>query len=153
MSEKLIIYIVLGISLLLGFWIYKLEERLKKLTRGNKYESIEKTLGSIEEDLQKFGVFKKDIEEYLKNVEKRLGRSIQGVHIESFNAFNGLDSGGQSFATALLNENGDGVIISTLHSRDRVNIFSKQIKNFKSDTKLTEEEELALTKARKSCNF
>jgi hypothetical protein len=46
-----------------------------------------------------------------------------------FKAFDGMKSGGtNSFSLALLNEEGDGVILSTLHSRERVNVYSKEIK-------------------------
>lgn len=154
MSETHIIYTILAFSLLLSItWLIRVEKKLRNLTRGHDYKSVDETLKSIEKDLQNHNLFKGEIEEYLKNVEKRLQRSIQGFHNESFNAFNGLESGGTSFALAFLNENGDGIIVSTLHGRDRINIFSKQISNFKSDVKLSEEEEIALTKAKKSCTF
>lgn len=154
MSEILIIYTILGISLLIVIiWNLRLEKRIKNLTRGKLNGSIEETIGSIEKDLKKLGEFKGEIETYLKGVEKRLSRSIQAVGNENFNAFTGLDSGGNSFALAFLNEKGDGIIISTLHRRDRVSIFSKQITAFKPQVELSEEEQTALTKARKSCNF
>jgi hypothetical protein len=72
----------------------------------------------------------------------------------SFKAFQGLDSGGhQSFASAFLDENGNGLIISTLHSRDRVNVFAKEIKQFSAAVSLTEEEKTALTQAKESCKL
>lgn len=56
----------------------------------------------------------------------------------------------QSFATALLNEHGDGVVISTLYSRERTSVFAKPIKKFDSEYELTPEETQALTEARLS---
>jgi len=107
---------------------------------------------TIQKDLDKFAVFRKEIEAYLTNIEKRLGTCIRGVQNISFNAFQGLDSGGRSFASAFLDEKGDGVIISSLHARERVSIFAKQIKRYKSEVELSEEEKMALTKARESCS-
>jgi hypothetical protein len=52
-----------------------------------------------------------------------------------------------------LNEKGDGAILSTLHSRDRVNVYSKEIQGFKSPVMLTEEEVQALTKAQNSLSL
>ena len=123
------------------------------MTRGNG-DSIESALISIEKELNNLGIFKTDMEKYLREVENRLKKNIKGVQSVNFRAFDGMDSGGgQSFAITLLNEEGDGVIISTLHARDRVNVFSKPILKFKSDLKLSDEEQAALTKAIKSCKL
>lgn len=155
--QEMIIYIVAGMALILAFlfiWIIKIDSRIKNLTRGQNNLNIETAIKSIENDLKNFGLFKNDIEKYLNQVEKRLKKSIQGVKTINFKAFQGLDSGGhQSFATAFLNEHGDGIIISTLHSRDRVNVFAKEIKNFNSILTLTSEEKEALTQAQESCKL
>ncbi|MCB9806215.1 DUF4446 family protein [Candidatus Nomurabacteria bacterium] len=141
-------YILLVLLIILFAWIIRLEIRIKKLTRGEKGGSIEDALKSIEKDIRGFDSFRSDVESYLKKVEQRLSRSIQGLKNINFKAFSGLDSGGhQSFAIALLNEKGDGLILSTLHSRDRVNVFSKEIKNFRASVSLTDEEKEALEKA------
>lgn len=153
----MIIYIVAGISLIVAgllIWFIRIESKIKTLTRGQNGFNIESTLKAIEKDLSELGIFKSDLEKYLSQVEKRLKKSIQGLSTINFKAFQGLDSGGhQSFATAFLNENGDGLIISTLHSRDRVNVFAKEIKQFNSSLTLTEEEKEALTQAKESCKL
>ena len=155
--EEMIIYIIAGILILVAIlilWIVRLELKLKTLTRGQNGFNIENTLKSIKSDLNNLFLFKDDLEKYLKKVEIRLKRSVQGVSILSFKAFQGLDSGGhQSFASAFLDENGNGLIISTLHSRDRVNVFAKEIKQFSSAVSLTEEEKTALTQAKESCKL
>jgi hypothetical protein len=97
--------------------------------------------------------FKRELELYLQTVEKRLSKSIQGVENINFNAFKGSETGGKSFATAFLNEKGDGVIISSLYARERISIFSKQVKGFKPEVDLSEEEKTALTKAKESCSL
>lgn len=149
----IITYIALGCLLILIGLIIRLEIKIKRLTRG-KGMSIEDAIISIEKDLKDFGVFRNDLQKYLDAVERRLKRSIQGVHALNFKAFDGMDSGGgQSFAIALLDEKGDGAIISTIHSRDRVNVFSKPISNFSPTVTLSDEEMLALTKATESCKL
>lgn len=152
-----IIYIIAGMLVLISgliIWIVRIESRLKTLTRGQNGFNIESTLKSIESDLNNLFLFKGDMEKYLKTVEIRLRRSVQGLSTVSFKAFQGLDSGGhQSFASAFLDENGNGLIISTLHSRDRVNVFAKEIKQFSAAVSLTEEEKTALTQAKESCKL
>lgn len=154
-SYDILVIITLGISLLLLIVIifsFRLAFRLKKLVRGNSKNSIEDALKTIEEDLVFLQQFKGETENYLRTVEKRLRKSIRGVSNVHFSAFDGLNSGGnQSFATTLLNEEGSGFVLSTLHSRDRVNVFSKPIKDFESKLQLTKEEQEALTRAIESC--
>lgn len=156
-SQDAVIYIIVGLLVVISgliIWIVRIESKLKTLTRGQNGFNIESTLKSIEADLNTLFAFKGDIEKYLKTVEMRLRKSIQGLSTVSFKAFQGLDSGGhQSFASAFLDENGNGLIISTLHSRDRVNVFAKEIKQFNASVSLTEEEKKALTQARESCKL
>lgn len=151
---NIIVYVLAILVLILLGWNIHLSWRLKRLSHNKNGGSIEDGLKCIKSDLKELNKFQIDVEKYLEQLEKRVSRSIHGAHNISFNAFKGMDSGGrQSFATALLNEHGDGVIISTLHARDRVNVFAKEIKDFKSIRELSEEEKLALTKAKESCKL
>ena len=141
------------ISILLVIWIIRLEVRIKKLMRGKSGFTLEDSFISMQNDIDNITKFRVDLEKYLKVIEKRISKSIQGVHNYNFSAFKGMESGGKSFATAFLNENGDGVILSSLQARERISIFAKQVKGFKPELELTEEENIALTKARESCNL
>lgn len=147
----IITFIVLII--LLVIWIIRLEVRIKRLMRGKSGFNLENSFVDMQKDIDTLIKFRVELERYLKMIEKRVSKSIQGVHNMNFNAFKGMESGGKSFATAFLNENGDGVILSSLHARDRVSIFAKQVKSFKPEIDLTEEETVALTKAREYCNL
>jgi hypothetical protein len=57
--------------------------------------------------------------------------------------------GNQSFATVFLNENGDGAVMSSLFTRDRVSVFSKSLKNFISEHGMSDEEKEALIQAKR----
>lgn len=155
--QEIIMYTVAAlvvVVIVLVIFLIRTEIRLKRLSRGQGKFNLEDTIKSIENDLEDLGVFRSDMKDYLTSVEKRLKRSVQGVSNVSFSAFQGLDSGGnQSFATAFLNEEGNGIILSTLHARDRVNVFAKEIKAFNCELTLTDEEKSALTQAKKSCKL
>jgi len=65
-----------------------------------------------------------------------------------FNPFKGNGSGGnQSFSTAFVNEEGDGVVISSLYSREHISVFAKPIKKMSSEYEMTKEEKDSLEKA------
>ncbi len=148
------LYVLIGVLvfvIILLAWNVRLQIRISRLLQGKDARSLEDSFVVMRKDLNNLATFKVELEEYLKKVETRIGQSIRGVEAINFNAFAGAESGGKSFAVALLNGNGDGVILSSLHTRDRVNVFTKKISGFKSEVNLSEEENLALTNAQKSC--
>ncbi len=150
--DPLILIYVLGaiIILLLGF-ILRLEIKLRRLSAGKNGKSLEDTILEAHKAIGDLHEFRKDSIEYFKDVEKRLSRSIQAVETIRFNPFKGTGEGGsQSFCTTFSNERGDGVVISSLYSRDRVSIFSKPLQKFESTFELTPEEAETLETARKN---
>ncbi len=122
-----------------------LEIRLKKLFRGSKPEGLENLLMNINTEFKGLDKTQKEMEEYLRRVENRLKSTVQNIRIIRFNPFN--DSGSnQSFTISLLNEDGNGAVITGLHSREKVNVYAKPITNFQSEHKLTAEEEEVIKK-------
>jgi len=151
-----LVYILSGFSLiliLLLILVIRVQIKTKKLMGGKSGRSLEQSFISMQKEISDLQNSKGDIENYLKKVEKRLSTSIRGFDNVTFDAFSGMASGGKSFATTFVNEKGDGIIISCLNARDHMRIFSKKIKNFKSDVELTEEESASLTKAKESCSL
>ncbi|MBI5078183.1 MAG: DUF4446 family protein [Candidatus Yonathbacteria bacterium] len=136
------------ITIALIVWVFVLERRLKKLLVGKNAVSLEQTIVALGENIRALEKFQANTTDYLIDAEKRIKRSIQGVETIRFNAFRGNGEGGnQSFAIALLSENGDGTVISSLFARDRMSIFAKPVKNFTSEFEMTEEERDAIRRA------
>ena len=72
--------------------------------------------------------------------------SIQKVGVVRFNPF--ADTGGdQSFAVALLDAEGNGVVLSSLHGRADTRIFAKAVQAGRSKHALSDEEQDAIRKA------
>ncbi|MEN9622255.1 MAG: hypothetical protein RLZZ67_689 [Candidatus Parcubacteria bacterium] len=129
--------------------LFFLRLKIKKLLRGEKNENLGESIASISTDIKNLEEFRGDMEKYLIGIEKRMRRSCQATETIRFNAFRGDGVGGnQSFATAFLNEDGDGSILSSLYSRDRVSIFAKPIVKFNSEIELSEEERRAVSLAK-----
>lgn len=145
-----ILFIACGILILTLFiWIINLQGKVKKLLIGSGAKNLDESLSNISGELKDFASFRTELENYLQTVEERLRKSIQGVHTLRYNPFQGTGEGGnQSFVTAFVNEHGDGVVLSSLYSRDRVSIYSKSVSGFKSEFELTKEEEEAIEKAK-----
>jgi hypothetical protein len=146
----LFIYILGVVTLLLVIWLVRFEVKIRRLLRGKDGKSLEEVIVDAQKSIANLREFQSDSIEYFKNVESRLRRSVQAVEMIRFNPFKGNgDGGNQSFCTAFLSEKGDGAIISSLYSRDRVSIFSKPLENFESSFELTEEENEVMESAKK----
>ncbi|OHA21401.1 MAG: hypothetical protein A2849_00215 [Candidatus Taylorbacteria bacterium RIFCSPHIGHO2_01_FULL_51_15] len=125
------------------------EWKVYRLLKGKSGKSLEEVIIRNASDIEKFRKFRKELEVYLESVEKRLCKSVRGIGTVRFNPFKGTGEGGnQSFATAFLDEKENGVILSTLYTRERVGIYAKPLKNGKSEYELTEEEKHALREAK-----
>lgn len=134
-------YGLVAIVVILVGWIIRLEVKIKKLLIGKDAKSLEDSIVNTKENLEKLNLFQRESSLYFKNIEKRLHRSLQAIETIRFNPFKGTGEGGnQSFSTAFVSEDGDGVVLSSLYSRDRVSVFSKPLKKFESNFELTEEE-------------
>lgn len=81
-----------------------------------------------------------------RELEAMSRRTIQKVGVVRFNPF--PDTGGdQSFAIALLDSLGSGVVLSSLHSRTETRLFAKQLASGRSRHQLSDEEQEAIRKA------
>ncbi|MEK7069246.1 MAG: DUF4446 family protein [Patescibacteria group bacterium] len=138
--------LALILALIYGFWMINTEKRLKRFFIGKKGKDLEDTLINLEENIEKLKKAKENAEKELTLINAKLKKSIRGLETIRFNPFPDQGSN-QSFAIGMLNEDGDGVVLSSLYSRDRMSIFAKPIKNNKSEYELSVEEKEALKKA------
>jgi hypothetical protein len=79
-------------------------------------------------------------------LERLAQRNLQKVGVVRFNPF--ADTGGdQSFAIAILDADGNGLVLSSLHGRTDTRVFAKQVHGGRSKHALSEEEQDAIRKA------
>jgi hypothetical protein len=125
-----------------------IEIRLKKIFSGFKAKNAEILISEVTKKTKELEENKKKIDDQLSIIEKRLDQSIRNIETVRFNPFPEV-GGNQSFAISLLNEEGNGVVISSLYARDRMSLFAKPIKDGKSEFELTKEEKSVLKKTLK----
>ena len=70
-------------------------------------------------------------------------RAVQRVGLVRYNPFEET-GGNQSFALAMTDANGDGVVISSLHARAGTRLYAKAVAAGRSDAALSAEEAEAL---------
>ena len=146
MNPSIIAISILGLALLiLVVWVITLERRISKLLSGKNGASLEDAIGTNATNIQKLFVAQEKTDTTLDLHDKRINTKMNTAKTLRFNPFAGTGSGGnQSFATALLDEQGDGVVLSTLYAREKMSIFAKPVKNRASEFELTEEEQSVL---------
>jgi len=147
-KPEIIFLVLIGVIVLIGIiWAVRTEKRLKRFFSGKKGKDLEQNIIILEENISKLQSAKENIEKELVEVNKKLKKSVRGLETIRFNPFPDQGSN-QSFAVGMINENGDGVVLSSLYSRERMSIFAKPVKNGKSEYELTAEEKEVLKKAK-----
>ena len=135
--------VLLGAVVVLARRIARLDGRIATLTRGGDGTSLESTLQG---HVDKVATLTRGVDELASRsamLERVQRRAIQRVGLVRFNPFE--DTGGnQSFALALLDQHGDGLVISSLHARTGTRVYGKAIAGGKSEAALSDEEAEAL---------
>ena len=94
-NPLLLSVIILGIvTVALLVLVIIMHVKLRRFLVGIDSKHIGDSLTSVSEDLKNLQIFRKELEEYLTTVEKRLKKSIQTVKTVRFNPFKGTGGGG-----------------------------------------------------------
>ena len=86
------------------------------------------------------------VDRLARRLEKAAYFSLQHMGVVRFNPFH--DTGGdQSFAIALVDGHGNGLVLSSLHGRDATRVYAKPLQKWESTYSLTDEEKQAIALA------
>ncbi|MFZ3301863.1 MAG: DUF4446 family protein [Microgenomates group bacterium] len=125
-----IIATVLSVLTILSLvWLYGIFKDLVKISKQKDFINNTKEIKEIKSEFEIF-----------KNLSKA---NIQKVGLIKFNPFN--ETGGDhSFSLALLDGHKNGIIITSLHTRERTRLYIKDVSSGKSKIELSSEEQKAL---------
>jgi len=151
LQNQIVFWVTLGlitINIALFAWLLVWRLKLKALLKGKKGQDLEKIITQQERDLARL---KDKLERIIKEVgviEKHAFDSIQKVGMVRFNPFKEASSN-QSFSIAFLNHRENGIVLSSLASREGTRLYTKQIVGGRSIHNLSEEESKAIKEALK----
>jgi len=129
-SENWPVYLLIALNALLLAWLGWQEARVKKLLRGKGARDLENSITTLMQEVDALKAL---------DLDARVKKGVAFLETKRFNAF--ADAGGnQSFASAFLDEEGSGVIISSLYTREKCTVFAKPITRYASLYTLTDEE-------------
>ena len=130
--------LALALFIVLIYAMY-LDRKIHRFTRGQTGASLEDIIKSCVDSVSKIEERNELISKHALTLDERVSHFIRNAQTLRYKAFDANGSN-QSFSIAFHNEKGNGVIISSLHSRDRMSTFAKPITNYESTYELTEEE-------------
>jgi hypothetical protein len=145
---SVLVLVGLGLSLLAVFMV--LPRGLRERTRSRSQIPIDKRLEILVDAQAKAIQRLEGAVRQLALGERRLGElaeaSVRRVAVVRFDAFE--DMGGRlSFAAALLDGNGDGVVITSINGRQDSRCYAKRVTNGTSAHNLSDEERQAIEQA------
>jgi Protein of unknown function (DUF4446) len=145
--EAALLALLVGIVIWLAIRLGRAEKAYRTLTAGTSAGNLEAVLKDHVLQVRQAMERVTELAELTHQLE-RAGRShIQHLGVLRFNPFR--DSGGdQSFAVALADQDGHGVVISSLHGRDATRVYAKPLAAWESVYPLTDEEKQAIRQAR-----
>ncbi len=125
--------------------VARVDQRLRSLTRGEDGD-LGDVLGVHLDRVYELGREVDRLGTRTGRLETSAPRAFQRVGLVRFNPFE--DTGGnQSFALALLDGEGNGWVLSSLHARSGTRVYAKAIRGGRSDGALSEEETDAIKQA------
>ncbi len=148
----LVIALVVAVVLLLALVVWlggrvgHVDSRLGGLTRGEDGGDLEGVLGAHLEKVYTLGREVERLTARTGTLEAAAPRAFQRVGLVRFNPFE--DTGGnQSFALALLDADGNGWVLSSLHARSGTRVYAKAIQGGRPEAAVSEEESAAIRQA------
>lgn len=124
----------------------KLRRRIDDLTRGKDTESMEDIMLNFFERIESLEEGEKATRSDLKDIKKNLKITYQKKGLVKYDAFREM-SGALSYSLALLDKENNGVLITSMYSREGCYTYAKDIENGNCKLNLSEEEAEALKQA------
>lgn len=153
MGSTIVLSILAFLVIFLVVWVTLISYNLGVLRRSQRILSRGMTDSSLQDILAQHFVRVDGLEDRIEHLEQGLDtlqglqlNAIQRIGLVRYDAFD--DMGGElSFALALLNEHGDGIIMSTITGRQENRTYSKQVIKGRAAIQSSAEEDAAIKQA------
>lgn len=143
-----LVLLSLGLTTLALFLLASVTARRRRpdptaLSPGERTEAV------LEEHARAIGELRATVKG-LAQADARIGKTLEGavqhVGLVRFDAFDDM-GGGLSFSVALLNEGGDGVVVTSINGRQDTRVYAKPVSGGASPHNLSDEEAEAIREA------
>ena len=146
-SILIIIIIILLITVVVNTKsINRLESKYRKLTRGVENNNLQELIESYMDKIDNTSNESKEIKNLYNDIHEKVDKCLQNISIIRYKAFEDVGSD-LSFSIAMLDNNNDGVIITSIYGRDESTTYAKPIDKGISRYDLSDEEKYVLKDA------
>ena len=146
----LLTLIIAGAALAWAGWLHtrlrQVNAEYKALVAGTSGGDLEQILHDHIAEVRATMQRLEELEALAHQTDLASRRSLQWLGVLRFNPFNDV-GGDQSFALALVDGYGNGVVVSSLHMRDVTRVYAKPLKKWEAEHHLTDEEKQAIANA------
>lgn len=133
-------------TMMLSLRISRVQSRWAELLKGSSGENLERLLYDQLRGRLELIDRVEQAEAHLANLDARMGTAKRRMGIVKFDAFDDV-GGRQSFCLALMDERGDGVIVTSLVGRTDCRVYCKSLSGGEAERQLSTEEQQALQAA------
>lgn len=145
--------LVAVVAFIFFIWLIWLTIKIRRATKYMQFLKRESGRPSVVDSVNKLLERTEATEDYLANISSnvemlklKLESAVVGVSLVRYNPFK--DTGGNlSFSLALLDEKGNGVVVTSLNSRSDSRFYCKPVSGFSSEIPLSDEEKEAIQNA------
>jgi hypothetical protein len=116
-----------------------MKRQLSAITRGTENMNLEEVLVNYLNKVEQIEHQTDRVEQAIAVLQAQLPHCVQRVNMIRYDAFEDV-GGQQSFAIALLDGRGDGLVLTSVYSRMEIRVYAKAIRNGRSSHPLSEEE-------------
>lgn len=137
----LVVLLLLGLLTLL-VRVQRLQRRIHGLTRGvegNLEEMLRTHLDTVESTARRMDA----LEQAVAVLQSQMPTCLRHAHLVRYDAFDDV-GGEQSFSLALLDAQGNGVVLTSVYSRADVRVYAKSIQAGRASHALSQDEERLL---------
>ena len=141
-----------------GYHVLYVVPRMRRLTQalgvhdallgGGSGKATDRVV-ALETSAAEFARHSGELDRRLGSLDALLAEKVPHIGFVRYNAFENTGSD-LSYALALLSKNGDGVVISSIWSREETRTYGKAVNGFSSAQDASNEERAAIEKARMS---
>jgi hypothetical protein len=121
-----LVILSLILNVILFVWLSKMTTHYNILTKGIDPKTLMNALQGIQHTLAEHERLHSVTKSDLQKIKDAMQLHVQQVTLKRFNPF-GDTGGDQSFILALLDGNSDGVVITSLHSRENTRFYVKSV--------------------------
>lgn len=140
--------ITITITIIFVMRLKRLRAAMDVLFAGKKGADLENIILTNNKKIVELDTEIQELFNISNTVHKQAHKGLHKIGLLRFNPF-GERAGNQSFAIALLNSNDDGLVLSSLHTREGTRIYTKEIMQGQPvNNELTQEEQKVIATAK-----